>query len=90
VKQFSVVLDKYSCSNKRRGRCIIINNHHFNKQLTRQNDRDGTDVDAAAVQKVFKSLGFDVTRYDDLTVTDMSINLREGNFVQQKGDICCC
>jgi hypothetical protein len=81
MQQRQVVPEKYSCSNKRRGRCIIINNHHFNKMLTRQNDRTGTDVDATAVQNVFKSLGFNVTRYDDLTVTDMSINLREGKFI---------
>ena len=46
--------------------------------LTRQLDRDGTEVDAAAVESLFVSLGFEVVRYDDLTINDMSINLREG------------
>ena len=46
--------------------------------LTRQLDRDGTEVDAAAVEALFVSLGFEVMRYDDLTINDMSINLREG------------
>jgi len=71
-------LETYSCSHPRRGRCVIINNHHFNRILTNQSDRDGTEVDALAVENLFVSLSFDVMRYDDLNVNEMSINLREG------------
>ena len=71
-------LERYRCDHARRGRCVIINNHHFNRLLTSQSDRDGTEVDATAVESLFVSLGFEVMRYDDLTVNDMSINLREG------------
>ena len=74
----TLALERYSCSHARRGRCVIINNQHFNHMLTRQSDRDGTEVDAAAVESLFVSLGFEVMRYDDLTINDMSINLREG------------
>jgi len=71
-------LERYSCRYARRGNCVIINNHHFNRVLTGQADRDGTEVDAAAVESLFVSLGFEVTRYNDLSINDMSINLRKG------------
>ena len=73
-----VALERYGCGHARRGRCVIINNRHFNRLLTNQLDRDGTEVDAAAVESLFVSLGFEVMRYDDLSINDMSINLREG------------
>jgi hypothetical protein len=77
MKKAVLELETYNFGYPRRGRCIIINNHHFNRMLTKQMDRDGTEVDATAVESLFVSLGFDVVRYDDLTVTEMSINLRE-------------
>lgn len=73
----STVLEHFDFSHPRRGICLLINNHHFNRGLTQQLDRDGTEVDAENVQKTFQELGFEVLRYDDLTVTDMSINVRE-------------
>jgi len=72
-------LESYSWTHACRGRCVIINNHHFSHLLTNQPDRDGTQVDAAAIENLFVSLGFDVMRFDDLSVNDMSIQLREGN-----------
>jgi len=77
-KLVALEIDSYSCSHPHRGRCVIINNHHFNRLLTNQSDRDGTEVDANAIENLFVSLGFEVMRYDDLTINDMSINLREG------------
>jgi len=72
-------VERYGCGLRaRRGRCVVINNHHFNHLLTNQRDRDGTEVDAAAAERLFVSLGFEVMRYDDLTINDMSICLREG------------
>lgn len=70
-------LDSYSNKHPRLGLCVIVNNKTFNKQLTGQSNRDGTDVDAKALENVFMHLGFDVRRYNDLSRTDMSINLRE-------------
>ncbi len=70
------MLDSYNFNHPSRGKCYIINNRNFNKVLTGQNDRDGTDVDAGNVESVFLSLGFDVIRDDNMTNTDMSIKLR--------------
>ena len=62
----------------RRGRAVIINNRDFDPVLTRQKNRDGTDVDAEELEKMLMRLGFDVTRHDNLKTFDMSIQLREG------------
>ena len=65
-------VERYGCGLRaRRGRCVVINNHHFNHLLTNQRDRDGTEVDAAAAERLFVSLGFEVMRYDDLTINDI-------------------
>ena len=80
-EQVALELERYSCEHARRGRCVIISNHHFNRLLTGQSDRDGTEVDAAAVESLFVSLGFEVMRYDDLSINDMSIYLREGTLM---------
>ena len=77
----SLELESYSNKHTRIGLCVIINNKNFNKLLTGQGNRDGTDVDAKALENVFMHLGFDVTRYDDLSKTDMSINLRQGELI---------
>ena len=77
----SLEFESYSNKHGRRGLCVIINNKNFNKVLTGQQDREGTDVDAKALENVFMHLGFDVTRYDNLTSTDLSINLREGESI---------
>ena len=77
----SLQLDSYSDKHPRLGLCVIVNNKNFNKQLTGQSNRDGTDVDAKALENVFMHLGFDVRRYDDLNRTDMSISLRQGEFI---------
>ena len=70
--------DEYNFTHPRRGRAIIINNREFNYELTRQRDRPGTDVDAAALESLMITMGFDVIRYDNMKPTDMSITLREG------------
>ena len=77
----SLEFESYSNKHGRRGLCVIINNKNFNKVLTGQQDREGTDVDAKALENVFMHLGFDVTRYDNLSSTDLSINLRQGELI---------
>lgn len=74
----ALTLDKYACDNDRRGRCIIINQHHFDKRLTGHDDRAGTNVDAERVEALFSWLGFQVTRFDDLSTNEIFSNLREG------------
>ncbi|XP_066544407.1 caspase-8 [Amia ocellicauda] len=89
--------EMYDMSHKPRGYCIIINNKHF--KLARQRepprilkDREGTDIDAESLQKVFKELHFEVIQHDDLN----SSQLYEVMGVYQKRDhsnrdafICC-
>ncbi|XP_054634326.1 caspase-3-like [Dunckerocampus dactyliophorus] len=52
------------------GQCIIINNKNFDRR-TGMNQRNGTDVDAANVMKVFAKLGYKVKVYNDQTVEQM-------------------
>ncbi|XP_061840067.1 caspase-3a isoform X2 [Nerophis lumbriciformis] len=52
------------------GQCIVINNKNFDRQ-TGMNQRNGTDVDAANVMKVFAKLGYKVKVYNDQTVAQL-------------------
>ncbi|XP_018546419.1 LOW QUALITY PROTEIN: caspase-3-like [Lates calcarifer] len=52
------------------GQCIIINNKNFDKR-TGMNQRNGTDVDAANVMKVFCKLGYKVKVFNDQTVDQL-------------------
>ena len=72
--------DRYNFSHPRRGRAVIINNENFNYQITRQHQREGTAVDADALESVFVMLGFDVIRYNDVTSLDFSMNLRASRY----------
>lgn len=77
-KPASLEPEEYDFTHPNRGRCIIINNRNFNRTLTGQLDRDGTDIDAEACESTFLRLGFSVTRHDNLNQIDMSIIMREG------------
>ena len=77
-KTASLRFERYNFNNPRRGKAVIINNEHFNYQLTHQNQREGTNVDASALESVFVMLGFEVVRFDNLTSLDISMNLRAG------------
>ena len=56
-------LPSYTMQANPRGIGVIINN----KVFTNGNNREGTDVDAAALLKLFTSLGFYTNRYNDKT-----------------------
>uniref|UniRef100_A0A674CH86 Caspase-3 n=1 Tax=Salmo trutta TaxID=8032 RepID=A0A674CH86_SALTR len=58
---------RYSLSCPSIGQCIIINNKNFDRR-TGMNVRNGTDVDAGNVIKVFGKLGYKVKVYNDQTV----------------------
>ncbi|NXC42796.1 CASP8 protein, partial [Penelope pileata] len=66
-------LEAYKMTSRPRGVCLILNNHSFAKaretvpELRNMNDRNGTDVDAAALRKVFSNLHFTIAEYKDLT-----------------------
>ncbi|KAJ8001230.1 hypothetical protein DPEC_G00192180 [Dallia pectoralis] len=58
---------RYSLNYPSVGQCIIINNKNFDRR-TGMNVRNGTDVDAGNVMKVFGNLGYKVKVYNDQTV----------------------
>lgn len=62
---------KYSLDFPSIGQCIIINNKNFDR-TTGMNQRNGTDVDAANVMKVFSKFGYKVKVYNDQTVKQMT------------------
>ncbi|KAM6421517.1 caspase-8-like [Rhynochetos jubatus] len=66
-------LEAYKMTSQPRGVCVILNNHSFAKareavpELRNMKDRNGTDVDAAALSRVFKKLHFKIEEHRDLT-----------------------
>ncbi|NXN16029.1 CASP8 protein, partial [Indicator maculatus] len=70
-------LEAYKMTSRPRGVCLILNNHNFAKareavpELRNLRDRDGTDVDAAALRRVFSKLHFAVAEHRDLTAEGM-------------------
>ncbi|KAM4751351.1 caspase-3a [Anableps anableps] len=61
---------RYSLSFPNIGQCIVINNKNFDRS-TGMNQRNGTDIDAANVFKVFSKLGYKVNVYNDQTASQM-------------------
>jgi len=61
-----------------RGRCLIINNRHFDRPATpapgqlKFEDRDGSEIDEENISKVFKKLSF---------ICDMRTNLTSKVYV---------
>ncbi|XP_010156885.1 PREDICTED: caspase-8, partial [Eurypyga helias] len=66
-------LEAYKMTSQPRGVCVILNNHSFAKareavpELKNLKDRNGTDMDAAALSNVFKKLHFKIEEHRDLT-----------------------
>ncbi|XP_066515907.1 caspase-3a [Hoplias malabaricus] len=58
---------RYSLNYSNLGHCVIINNKNFHGS-TGMNQRNGTDVDAGNVMKVFGKLGYKVKVFNDQTV----------------------
>ncbi|NXK58219.1 CASP8 protein, partial [Sylvietta virens] len=65
--------EAYKMTSRPCGVCLILNNHNFAKaregalEHKYMKDRNGTDVDAAALRNVFSKLHFRVEEYRDLT-----------------------
>lgn len=72
----SLVQEQYNFTYPKRGTAVIINNRNFDQEKTGQSDRDGTDVDASALESVFIQMGFDVIRHDNLNRMDMMLTFR--------------
>ncbi|KAK7113005.1 caspase-3-like isoform X2 [Littorina saxatilis] len=58
--------NEYNFNFKRRGLFLLINNKNFTRE-TKQEPREGSDVDAERLEERFQDLGFDVRRFDDVT-----------------------
>ncbi|KAI1899026.1 hypothetical protein AGOR_G00078440 [Albula goreensis] len=63
--------ESYDVRRRPRGHCVIINNYNFAKAMAtnpilRLNNREGTDVDADALYRVFSRLHFQVHQRRDL------------------------
>lgn len=68
-----------------RGKAIIINNKDFSNDLK---VREGTDKDASDLDKCLSKLGFEVTRFDNLTAKDMECKLREADKFDHENSDC--
>ncbi|XP_077561691.1 caspase-3-like [Haemaphysalis longicornis] len=75
----------YPMERKPRGRCLIMNNHNF-KELPRRN---GSDVDADRMEKLFTALHFQCKIFRDLTADGMMEELsKAAQEEQQKAADC--
>ncbi|XP_006153097.1 caspase-8 isoform X1 [Tupaia chinensis] len=95
----SQTLDKvYRMKSKPRGYCLIFNNHNFSQARMEVpkhqsiKDRNGTDVDAEALDKTFSELHFEIVHYKDCTAKNICDILK---FYQRKNHnskdcfVCC-
>ncbi|XP_032046177.1 caspase-8-like [Aythya fuligula] len=91
-------LEAYKMTSRPRGVCLILNNHNFAKarkavpELRKMNDRNGTDVDAAALSKVFGTLHFIIEEYKDLTAEEIRkiVNIYRCKDHNDKDCFVCC
>ncbi|XP_041964945.1 caspase-3-like isoform X5 [Alosa sapidissima] len=75
---------EYSREHKHIGRCLIINNEHFNGQSR----RFGTEVDGNTLRMTFRMLGFSVRMEKDLCAADMRRVLQEES-VEDHSEMSC-
>ncbi|XP_032301875.1 caspase-8-like isoform X2 [Coturnix japonica] len=70
-------VEVYKMTSRPRGVCLILNNHNFAKareavpELRKMKNRNGTDIDAEALKKVFSNLHFTVVEYRDCTAEEI-------------------
>jgi len=67
-------LPSYMMTSKPRGIGLIINNKIFTRGIK---NREGTDKDATALQRLFTYLGFYTNRYDNLTGSQLRSTFEE-------------
>ncbi|XP_067844234.1 caspase-8-like [Heptranchias perlo] len=68
-------IEVYKMDSSPLGNCLILNNSLF--PGTMYKERNGTENDAARLDKVFKKLGFEIYRHDNLTVESMKETLQK-------------
>ncbi|XP_010079372.1 PREDICTED: caspase-8, partial [Pterocles gutturalis] len=91
-------LETYKMTSRPRGVCLILNNHDFAKareavpELKNLKDRNGTDVDAAALRRVFSKLHFKIAECRDLTAEEIrkTVNIYRCEDHKDKDCFVCC
>ncbi|NXU14860.1 CASP8 protein, partial [Pardalotus punctatus] len=91
-------LEAYKMTSRPCGVCLILNNHNFAKaregvlEHKYMKDRNGTDVDAAALRNVFSKLHFRVEEYRDLTAEEIrkTVNIFRSEDHEDKDCFVCC
>ncbi|XP_053803371.1 caspase-8-like isoform X2 [Vidua macroura] len=94
----SQLLEAYKMTSRPCGVCLILNNHNFAKaregvlQHKHMKDRNGTDMDAAALRNVFSKLHFRVEEYRDLTAEEIreTVNIFQSADHEDKDCFVCC
>ncbi|NWU16777.1 CASP8 protein, partial [Cephalopterus ornatus] len=91
-------LEAYKMTSRPCGVCLILNNHDFAKareavlEHKYLRDRNGTDMDAAALRNVFSKLHFRIEEYRDLTADEIREtvnNLRREDHEDKDCFVCC-
>uniref|UniRef100_A0A8C6DF87 Caspase-8 n=1 Tax=Moschus moschiferus TaxID=68415 RepID=A0A8C6DF87_MOSMO len=88
----------YRMTSKPRGYCLIFNNYDFSiarkrvPELHSLKDRSGTHLDAAALDKTFSELHFEIVHYKDQTAKEIHEVLRSYQKKDHKNKDCfiCC
>ncbi|NXN34594.1 CASP8 protein, partial [Nycticryphes semicollaris] len=91
-------LKVYKMTSRPRGVCLILNNHSFEKARKAVpepkilKDRNGTDVDAVALKKVFSELHFEVKEHKDLTAKEIrqTVNIYQSKDHKDRDCFVCC
>ncbi|XP_010222877.1 PREDICTED: caspase-8-like [Tinamus guttatus] len=90
-------LEVYKMTSRPRGVCLILNNHNFERNGAevaghKLKDRKGTDVDAAALSKVFSKLHFKIAEHKDLTAKEIHNVVKKYQNEDHKDKDCfvCC
>ncbi|NXJ89403.1 CASP8 protein, partial [Corythaixoides concolor] len=91
-------LEAYKMTSRPRGVCLILNNHNFAKareavpEPKNMKDRNGTDVDAAALRRIFSKLHFTIAEYRDLTAEEIrkTVNIYRCEDHKDKDCFVCC
>ncbi|KAM9448340.1 caspase-8-like isoform 1-T1 [Salvelinus alpinus] len=85
-------LGEYSMTGKKRGFCLIINNHDFRNSPQPLKDREGTHIDKKSLVSVFKWLGFETQTEPDCSrekILSLLAELRNRDHSQMDCLVCC-
>ncbi|NXT00966.1 CASP8 protein, partial [Jacana jacana] len=91
-------LEAYKMTSRPRGVCLILNNHSFAKarqavpEPKKLKDRNGTDVDAETLERVFRKLHFEVEEHKNLTAKEIreTVNIYRCKDHSDKDCFVCC